>query len=164
MNDNCEISQIKLKNNDNTPKTISLFSYVEWCLWNADDDSRNFQRNLSTGEVEVIGSTIYHKTEYRERRNHYAIYTVNTSVDGFDTIRDSLLALTTGRTSQKPFWLENAQTLLTSGWSPIAAHQINITLAPGEENRLYFCLDIWKILLMRNSKHRISSTKNQQMQ
>ena len=87
VDDNCEISQVKLTNNSGAAKNISLFSYVEWCLWNADDDSRNFQRNLSTGEVEVAGSTIYHKTEYRERRNHYAIYSVNTKVDGFDTSR-----------------------------------------------------------------------------
>ena len=63
VDDNCEISQVKLTNNSSAAKNISLFSYVEWCLWNADDDSRNFQRNLSTGEVEVAGSTIYHKTE-----------------------------------------------------------------------------------------------------
>ena len=94
--DNCEISQVKLTNTTNAEKKISLFSYVEWCLWSADDDSRNFQRNLSTGEVEVIGSTIYHKTEYRERRNHYAIYTVNADVDGFDTIRESFIGTYNG--------------------------------------------------------------------
>ena len=41
--------------------------------------------NFSTGEVEVHGSAIYHKTEYRERRNHYALYAVNAPIDGFDT-------------------------------------------------------------------------------
>ena len=84
MNDSCEVSRLTVTNNGSAAKELKLFSYVEWCLWNADDDSRNFQRNLSTGEVEVIGSTIYHKTEYRERRNHYAVYSVNTKVDGFD--------------------------------------------------------------------------------
>lgn len=140
MNDNCEISQIKLKNNDNTPKTISLFSYVEWCLWNADDDSRNFQRNLSTGEVEVIGSTIYHKTEYRERRNHYAIYTVNTNVDGFDTIRDSFIGTYNGADKPEAVLAGKCTNSVASGWSPIAAHQINITLAPGEEKSFVFLL------------------------
>ena len=140
MNDNCEISQIKLKNNDNTQKTISLFSYVEWCLWNADDDSRNFQRNLSTGEVEVIGSTIYHKTEYRERRNHYAIYTVNTNVDGFDTIRDSFIGTYNGADKPEAVLAGKCTNSVASGWSPIAAHQINITLAPGEEKSFVFLL------------------------
>ncbi|MDE6221321.1 MAG: glycosyl transferase [Lachnospiraceae bacterium] len=140
MNDNCEISQIKIQNNSAAEKTISLFSYVEWCLWNADDDSRNFQRNLSTGEVEVIGSTIYHKTEYRERRNHYAVYTVNTNVDGFDTIRDSFIGTYNGADKPEAVLAGKCTNSMASGWSPIAAHQINITLAPGEEKSYVFLL------------------------
>ncbi len=61
MNDTCEINQVKLTNNSSSVKTLSLFSYVEWCLWNADDDMKNFQRNFSTGEVEIVDSTIFHK-------------------------------------------------------------------------------------------------------
>ncbi len=140
MNDNCEISQIKIKNNDTVEKKISLFSYVEWCLWNADDDSRNFQRNLSTGEVEVDGATIYHKTEYRERRNHYAIYTVNTNVDGFDTIRDSFIGTYNGADKPKAVIAGKCTNSMASGWSPIAAHQIDITLAAGEEKSYVFLL------------------------
>lgn len=131
MDDNCEISQVKIKNNADVQKTLFLFSYVEWCLWNADDDSRNFQRNLSTGEVEVIGSTIYHKTEYRERRNHYAVYTVNTDVDGFDTIRDSFIGTYNGADKPEAVLAGRCTNSVASGWSPIAAHQIDITLAPG---------------------------------
>ena len=91
MNDNCEIQKLTLTNETSAEKSLSVFSYVEWCLWNADDDMKNFQRNLSIGEVEVVGSTIFHKTEYRERRNHYAIYSVNAPVAGFDTISDEFL-------------------------------------------------------------------------
>ena len=140
MDDNCEISQVKLTNKGGSAKNISLFSYVEWCLWNADDDSRNFQRNLSTGEVEVIGSAIYHKTEYRERRNHYAVYSVNTPVDGFDTSRDAFLGAYRG--AANPEVIENGQATnsMASGWSPIASHQINVTLAPGESKTFVFVL------------------------
>jgi cellobiose phosphorylase len=140
MNDNCEISQIKIKNNSDAAKALSLFSYVEWCLWNADDDSRNFQRNLSTGEVEVIGSTIYHKTEYRERRNHYAIYTVNTKVDGFDTIRESFIGTYNGADKPEAVIAGKCTNSMASGWAPVAAHQIDITLAPGEEKSYVFLL------------------------
>lgn len=140
MNDNCEISQVKLTNKGTDSKEVSLFSYVEWCLWNADDDSRNFQRNLSTGEVEVIGSTIYHKTEYRERRNHYAVYSVNTPVDGFDTSRDEFLGAY--RSAANPEAVENGRCTnsMASGWSPIASHQINVSLAPGETKSFVFVL------------------------
>ena len=140
VDDNCEISQVKLTNNSGAAKNVSLFSYVEWCLWNADDDSRNFQRNLSTGEVEVAGSTIYHKTEYRERRNHYAIYSVNTKVDGFDTSRDAFLGAYRG--ANNPEVVENgkATNSMASGWYPIASHQINVSLAPGETKSFVFVL------------------------
>ena len=91
IGDNCEINKVTLKNKGSEKKEISLFSYIEFCLWNAVDDSTNFQRNLNTGEVELEPSVIYHKTEYRERRNHYAVYSVNEPVAGFDTDRDSFL-------------------------------------------------------------------------
>ena len=140
MNDNCEISQVKLTNNSAETKNLSLFSYVEWCLWNADDDSRNFQRNLSTGEVEVIGSTIYHKTEYRERRNHYAIYSVNAPVDGFDTSRDEFLGAYRGANNPIAVEEDTCRNSIASGWSPIASHQIRLTLAPGESKTFVFVL------------------------
>ncbi|MDE6845463.1 MAG: glycosyl transferase [Lachnospiraceae bacterium] len=140
MDDNCEISQVRLTNKSDASKTVSLFSYVEWCLWNADDDSRNFQRNLSTGEVEVIGSTIYHKTEYRERRNHYAVYSVNTTVDGFDTSRDAFLGAYRGAANPEAVEKGQAANSIARGWSPIASHQINVTLAPGESKSFVFVL------------------------
>ncbi|MDE6603152.1 MAG: glycosyl transferase [Lachnospiraceae bacterium] len=140
MDDNCEISQVKLTNQSDSEKNISLFSYVEWCLWNADDDSRNFQRNLNTGEVEVIGSAIYHKTEYRERRNHYAVYSVNTPVDGFDTSRDAFLGAYRGAANPEAVEKGQATNSVAHGWSPIASHQINVTLQPGESKTFVFVL------------------------
>ncbi len=140
MDDNCEVSQIRLTNKSKVDKTFSLFSYVEWCLWNADDDSRNFQRNLSTGEVEVIGSSIYHKTEYRERRNHYAVYSVNTQIDGFDTSRDAFLGAYRGANNPEAIENGHCTNSIASGWSPIASHQINVTLAPGESKSYVFVL------------------------
>ena len=140
MDDNCEISQLKLTNNSSSAKELSVFSYVEWCLWNADDDMKNFQRNLNTGEVEVIGSTIYHKTEYRERRNHYAVYSVNAPIDGFDTSRDDFLGAYRG--VDMPVAVENGACTnsVAHGWSPIASHQLNVTLAPNETKSFVFVL------------------------
>ena len=140
MNDPCEISSLTLTNRSASKKELTLFSYVEWCLWNADDDMKNFQRNLNIGEVEVIGSTIYHKTEYRERRNHYAVYSVNTKTDGFDTSRDAFIGAYRG--ANLPLAVENGACTnsIASGWSPIAAHQITVSLAPGETKSFVFVL------------------------
>ncbi len=140
MNDNCEVTRLTLTNNSSQDKDFKVFSYVEWCLWNADDDSRNFQRNLSTGEVEVDGSTIYHKTEYRERRNHYAIYSVNAPIDGFDTIRDEFLGAYHYASSPEVVENGKAKNSMASGWSPIASHQLNVKLAPGESKSFVFVL------------------------
>ena len=65
---NAQILKLTLRNDSKRAKRLKLFSFVEWCLWNASTDMENFQRNFSTGEVEIDGSTIYHKTEYKERR------------------------------------------------------------------------------------------------
>ena len=140
LNDNCEISQLTLTNGSSEDKKLSVFSYVEWCLWNADDDMKNFQRNLSTGEVEVQDSTIYHKTEYRERRNHYAIYSVNTKIDGFDTSRDAFLGAYRGADSPEAVENGKCTNSMASGWSPIASHQINVDLAAGETKTFIFVL------------------------
>lgn len=140
MNDNCEVTRLILTNLSDKPKTFSVFSYVEFCLWNADDDSRNFQRNLSTGEVEIDGSTIYHKTEYRERRNHYAVYSVNHPIDGFDTIRDEFLGAYRGAHEPEVVEQGHSKNSVASGWSPIASQQINLTLQPGESESLIYVL------------------------
>ena len=85
LGEDCEIHNLTLTNKSSSKKNIKLHSFVEWCLWDAVDDSQNFQRNLNIGEVEVEDGVIYHKTEYRERRNHYAYFGVNEKTTGFDT-------------------------------------------------------------------------------
>ncbi|MCM1025393.1 MAG: glycosyl transferase [Roseburia sp.] len=138
VHDTCEINHLTLTNESKAEKEFSLFSYIEWCLWNADDDMKNFQRNFSTGEVEVDGSVLYHKTEYRERRNHYALFSVNSPIDAFETDRDAFLGAY--RNNSNPISIERGQlsNTIASGWSPIAAHQINGKLAPGETRTYIF--------------------------
>ncbi len=140
LNENCEINRVTLTNNSNEDKNISLFSYIEWCLWNADDDMKNFQRLLSCGEVEVVDSIIYHKTEYRERRNHFAFYSVNHPIDGFDTSRDEFLGVYNSLDNADVIAAGKSKNSIASGWSPIASHQINMTLKPGESKELIFVL------------------------
>lgn len=136
----CEVTKVTLSNKSNVNKTISLFSFAEFCLWEAMDDMTNFQRNLSTGEVEVEGSAIYHKTEYRERRNHYAFYWCNTNIDGFDTQRDDFLGLYNGYDSPEAVKNNKSTNSIASGWSPIASHNIKVDLKAGETKEFIFVL------------------------
>ena len=129
-----------LKNQSQETKTLKVFSFAEWCLWNAATDMENFQRNFSTGEVEVEGSTIYHKTEYRERRNHYAFYTVNTEIQGYDTDRESFIGLYNEFSEPQAVTEGKPRDSFAHGWSPIASHYIEVTLQPGESRDLIFLL------------------------
>ncbi|MFA9370236.1 MAG: GH36-type glycosyl hydrolase domain-containing protein [Labilibaculum antarcticum] len=135
-----EVHLLKLKNETDKVKKVKVFSFAEWCLWNAEDDMTNFQRNLSTGEVEVEGSALYHKTEYKERRNHYAFFSVNSDIDGFDTDRESFIGMHNG--FDKPQAIENgkASNSIAHGWSPVASHYIEVELQPGEEKEFVFIL------------------------
>lgn len=135
-----EIHLLKLKNDSKITKKVKLFSLAEWCLWNAEDDMTNFQRNLSTGEVEIEGSTLYHKTEYKERRNHYAFFNVNSQIDGFDTDRESFIGMHNGFDKPQVVETGNASNSVAHGWSPIASHYIEVELAAGEEKEFVFTL------------------------
>lgn len=133
LGDACEINKVTLKNTSKEPKEISLFSYIEFCLWNAVDDMTNFQRNLNIGEVEICGSEIYHKTEYRERRNHYAVYGINAPIEGFDTDRDSFLGFYGNPTMPEAVATGASKNSVASGWSPIGSFHTKAILEPGKE-------------------------------
>jgi len=135
-----EIHRVTIRNTTAARKSLDLFSFVEWCLWNAMDDMTNFQRNFSTGEVEVDGPALYHKTEYRERRNHYAFYSVNAPLAGFDTDRESFLGGYQGLHSPQAVRDGKARNSVASGWAPVASHQVKLDLAPGESRTLIFVL------------------------
>ena len=142
MGSTCEINKLTLKNTSDKKKDFSVFSYVEFCLWNAMDDMTNFQRNFSTGEVEIHagGSQLFHKTKYRERRNHYAVYAVNASVDGFDTDRDSFLGAYGENSAPSVVVNNQSNNSVASGWAPVGSHHLKVALEPGEEKTYIFVL------------------------
>jgi cellobiose phosphorylase len=140
LGDHVELHQVTLKNLGPTSKSLTLFSYLEFCLWNAYEDMTNYQRTYSIGSVEVEDNTIFHTTGYRERRNHYAFYSVNYPITGFDTDRDAFLGLYNGLHEPEVVMNGKATNSIAQGWNPIGSHQINITLQPGEEKTLVFVL------------------------
>ena len=135
-----EVQKLTLTNTSDQTRKFKLYSFAEWCLWNAATDMENFQRNFSTGEVEVDGSVIYHKTEYKERRNHYAFYSVNTPVDGFDTDRETFIGLYNEFRDPQQVMEGICGNSIAHGWSPIASHYIEVELQPGESKDYVFML------------------------
>ena len=138
--DACELDRVTVCNGSTIVKELDLFSYVEFCLWDAVDDSSNFQRNYSTGEVEVEGSVIYHKTEYRERRDHYAVFWANCPVDSFDTTRDAFCGVYGGPADPQAVRAGHCSGSIAHGWAPVGALHIHLTLAPGESRSVLFGL------------------------
>jgi cellobiose phosphorylase len=135
-----EVQKVSLENNSEKTKKIKFFSFVEWALWNAATDMENFQRNFSTGEVEIDGSVLYHKTEYKERRNHYAYYSVNTPINGYDTDRESFFGLYNGFNEPEAVLEGKPRMSEAHGWSPVASHYIEVELKPGESKDFVFVL------------------------
>jgi cellobiose phosphorylase len=135
-----EVQKLTLENASKKTKEFQVYSFLEWCMWNALDDMTNFQRNFSTGEVEVDGSTIYHKTEYKERRNHYAFYSVNAKIDGFDTDRETFLGIYNDFDRPDSVFEGRPRNSVAHGWSPVASHCLNVKLKPGEKKQFIFVL------------------------
>ena len=144
LHTHAEINRLDVTNTTGKPAVIDVTGSVEWCLWNAVDDSSNFQRNLSTGEVEVEreadATLLYHKTEFKERRNHYAFFAVNSPVTGFDTSRDEFLGQFNGWDTPQVIAEGQAHDSVAHGWFPIAANRVRLTLQPGQTRSLVFVL------------------------
>ncbi|MBR5430307.1 MAG: glycosyl transferase [Firmicutes bacterium] len=138
--DRCLLLRFNLHNLSAAVKQVSVFPYIEFCLWDAMDDSSNFQRNYSIGEVEVEGAAIYHKTEYRERRDHYAVFWADREPQGFDTSREAFIGVYGSPARPEAVFGAGCTGSLTHGWQPIAAQQFELTLAPGEEQSIIFGL------------------------
>ncbi len=136
----CEVHRVKLTNTGIAKKSFQFYSFVEWCLWNASTDMENFQRNLSTGEVEIEGNVLYHKTEYRERRDHYAFFGANRKFDGFDTDRETFIGMYNGFGDPQQVLAGTSGNSVAHGWSPVASHRFDLTLEPGETEELIFVL------------------------
>ncbi|HUA37932.1 MAG TPA: hypothetical protein VMA35_05975 [Candidatus Sulfopaludibacter sp.] len=140
LGETLEIWKFRVTNRRKKPAKLSVFSSIEFCLWDAQDDATNFQRNFSTGQVEVVDGVIYHKTEYRERRNHFAYFACSDKLAGFDTQRDTFLGAY--RSWDNPVAVEQGKSFnsIAHGWAPHGSHHVKVTLKPGETKEINFVL------------------------
>jgi len=136
--DDAELQVLTLRNDSAATKTVRLFSFVEWCQWNADDDGGNLQRNLSLAECLVDGSIVCHVTGYRERRAHYAFHLVNRPIVGFDTDRSAFLGSYGDLSDPAAVRARSSTNSRVNGWWPIASLAVSLTLRPGESDKLVF--------------------------
>jgi cellobiose phosphorylase len=140
LDENLEIWQLTVTNHRPSPATLSTFSVVEFCLWDAQDDATNFQRNFNIGQVEIEDGVIYHKTEYRERRDHFAYFATSVKSVGFDTQREAFLGPYRGWDDPRAVANGELTNSVAHGWAPIGSHQVGLQLAPGESKTIIFVL------------------------
>ncbi len=140
LGETLEVWRTRVTNDRDEPAELSLFSSVEFALWDAQDDATNFQRNFNTGQVEVVDGVIYHKTEYRERRDHFAFFACSEELAGFDTQRDVFLGAY--RSWDRPAAVERGESFdsIAHGWAPSGSHHVRLSLAPGETREVVFVL------------------------
>jgi cellobiose phosphorylase len=140
LDETLEVWQLKVTNQRAQPAVLDAFASLEFCLWDANDDATNFQRNFSIGQVEVEEDVIYHKTEYRERRDHFAFFACSQKPAAFDTQRDAFLGAYRGW--DRPLAVERGQcsNSIAYGWAPAAVQQLSLTLLPGETREIIFLL------------------------
>lgn len=136
----CEVWDIRVKNLSGAPKDIKLWGFIEWCLWEGNEDALNFQRNLSVGEVEIEPQTIFHVTEYRERRNHFAYFHSSVPTAGFDTARNAFVGVHEGYDTPKAVIAGQCTNSVAHGWSPVGVHQLDLHLESGAETRFHFLM------------------------
>ncbi len=140
LGESLEIWQTTLTNESASPVDLSLFSAIEFCLWEANDDNTNFQRNYSIGQVEVVDDVIYHKTEYRERRDHFAYFACSEKLAGFDTQRETFLGSYRGWDEPTVVESGKSQNSIANGWQLVGSHHVKISLKPGEQKQIIFIL------------------------
>jgi cellobiose phosphorylase len=138
--ENTEVWKTTVRNTGSSAKSVTLFSFVEFCLFEALNDMTNYQRTYSIGEVEVEDSAIYHKTEYRERRGHYAMFACTRAIDGFDTSRDAFVGVHNGLNDPAVPLAGKASNSIAHGWNPIGSHEIRLSLQSGESESFAFLL------------------------
>jgi cellobiose phosphorylase len=140
LGENLEIWELTLTNHRDRTANLSAFSAIEFCLWDAWDDATNFQRNLSIGQVEVVDGVIYHKTEYRERRDHFAYFACSEKLAGFDTQREAFLGAYRAWDSPAAVEAGRMSNSIAHGWQPIGAHHVRVSLKAGEQKKVIFIL------------------------
>ncbi len=140
LGENLEIWQVTVTNHREAPADLSIFSLIEFCLWDAWDDATNFQRNYNIGQVEIEDEVIYHKTEYRERRNHFAYFACSETLAGFDTQREAFLGPYRGWDRPEVVEAGASRNSEAVGWAPIGSHHVQVTLPPGASKQIIFVL------------------------
>lgn len=138
LNDSVELWDVVIKNEDDKPRNLSLFSYCEFSFHHINIDNQNFQMSMYCSGSSYDAGIIEYDLFYEEFGFQY--FASNFEPDGFDCLRDKFIGAY--RTEDNPVAVEKGQCggSFELGNNHCGSLQKNITLQPGEEVRVVFML------------------------
>lgn len=133
-----ELWDVKIKNEDEKPRNLSVFSYCEFSFHHINIDNLNFQMSMYCAGSDYEDGIIQEDLFYEEFGFQY--FTSNFEPDGYDCLRDKFIG--NYRTEDNPVAVENGKCGGSHelGNNHCGSLQKNIVLQPGEEIRLVFML------------------------
>jgi len=140
VDENLEIWMLTLKNASSEKKELSVFSYAEFCLWQADHDQTDLQSIQFRAVAKYEDDAIYHS--FFDVSTGYAFFASSGAVTGYDCNREKFIGPYRGESN--PLAVEKGQCFNSEarGGNPIAATSNSVKLSPGETHTIIFVLGV----------------------
>lgn len=144
LKENLEVWVLRLYNLSKKTKKIGVFSYAEFCLWQAIADSTDFQYTFNIANCICEDRIIYHLTNYYPQvaKSYFAYFGASRKIRGFDCDREKFIG--PYRSESNPLALERGRSFnsVAKGGNPIGSHSLNLELKPRQEQSIIFVLGV----------------------
>ena len=140
VDDNLEIWMLTLKNASSEAKELSVFSYAEFCLWQALNDLTDLQCSQGLGVAKYEDDAIFYS--FFDVSTGYAFFASSGTVTGYDCNREKFIGPYRGESN--PIAVEKGKCFDSEaqGGNPIAATSNSVKLGPGEAETIIFILGV----------------------
>ena len=158
IDDPVELWDVKIKNNSDKERNLSVFSYLEFSFHHIEMDNKNFQMSMYASGSSYEDGIIENDLFYEEFGYQY--FTANFEADSFDCLRDKFIG--SYRTEDNPIAVEKGvcSGSFEKGNNHCGALHKRITLAPGEEIRIVFMLGEGKREVGKGIREKYSNLEN----
>ncbi len=140
VSDDVELWDVRIKNDGDTERKISAFTYLEFSFQHVEIDNQNLQMSLYASGTSFQDDIVEFDFFYEPWNHHY--FASNFKPDSYDCIRDKFIG--NYRTESNPIAVEKGQCGNTTelGGNQCASLHKQFILKPGEEIRLIYMLGV----------------------
>jgi cellobiose phosphorylase len=142
LGENLEIWMLTLKNTSRKGREMTVFSYAEFCLWQATGDQTDLQYRQGLAEAKLEDGVIFFNLH--DLSTGYAYFASNGRVNGYDCNREKFIGRY--RSESNPAAVERGQCFNSEakGGNPVAVTSNSVKLSPGETETIIFVLGVAK--------------------